>query len=108
MVTRQSLRLYQKGNIFCGVYRACFTHSLHSQVYSNSYFSFSDKEYLADNVKFEVKTVIDGHTASGMAGAAIMGIVVGVLLGLVTVSSLFQISIMGVQVPRIPGTGPVL
>ena len=39
--------------------------------------SFSDKEFIADNVKFETKTVIDGHSAGGLAGAAVGGLVVG-------------------------------
>ena len=68
--------------------------------------SFSDKEFIADNVEFKTKTVIDGHTASGLAGAAVGGLVVGVLLGLVTVSSLFQFPIFGIQVPRIIAKQP--
>jgi len=68
--------------------------------------SFSDTEFVDANVKFETKTVVDGHTAGGFASAAVGGIVVGLVLGLVTVSSLFQFPVLGVQVPRLIGTTP--
>lgn len=63
--------------------------------------SFNDKEFIDYNVKYEVKTVIDGHDSGSLAGVAIGGIVVGAILGLAIISSLFQIPIAGITVPRL-------
>ena len=48
---------------------------------------------------FKIDFKIDNQTQS--AGVAIGGIVVGALLGLVAVSSLFQVPIAGYTVPRL-------
>ena len=63
--------------------------------------SFSDKDFIDYNVKYETKTVIDGHDSGALAGSAIAGVVVGLLAGLAAISSLFQIPIAGYTVPRV-------
>ena len=62
--------------------------------------SLVDQELISYNVKYEQKTVIDGHSDAAFAGAAVGSIIAGTAIGLVAVSSLFQISILGIQVPR--------
>ena len=60
-----------------------------------------DQTILDYNTEYQSKTVIDGHSDGAFAGAALGSIAVGAVLGIVIVSSVFQIAICGVQVPRI-------
>ena len=62
--------------------------------------SLVDQELMDYNVVYEHKTVIDGHSDGAFAGATIGSMIAGTIIGLVAVSSLFQISILGIQVPR--------
>ena len=52
--------------------------------------SFSDKEFLDYNVKYETKTVIDGHDSAALAGSAIAGVVVGLLAGNYKFRAIYQ------------------
>ena len=62
--------------------------------------SLSGKEYIDYNVVYQEKTVVDGRTSGSFAAVTISSIIVGILLGLVSVSAVFQIPIMGITVPR--------
>ena len=62
--------------------------------------SMSNKEYIDYNIVYETKTVIDGHTSGAFAALTISSIIIGIVIGLASVSSLFQITILGIQVPR--------
>jgi len=62
--------------------------------------SMSTKEYVDYNIVYETKTVVDGHTSGAFAALTMSSIVIGIIIGLASVSSLFQITILGIQVPR--------
>ena len=59
------------------------------------------KELFDENVVYQDKYVTDGVSDGNFAVASILTIVGGVAIGLAAVSSVFQIAILGIVVPKI-------
>ena len=58
-------------------------------------------EIVDENVRYEDKTVQDGVSDTNFAVASILSIIAGIVIGLAAVSSVLQIAIFGIVLPKI-------